>query len=439
MIPPSPRPTCDDDVLVRVEGVGKKFCRDLKKSLWYGMKDIAAELLPGERDLERHATLRPDEFWAVDDVSFELRRGECLGLIGRNGAGKTTLLKMLNGLIKPDKGRIEMRGRVGALIALGAGFNPILTGRENIYVNGSVLGLRKAEIDAKLEEIVEFAELGDFIDAPVQSYSSGMSVRLGFAVATTLDPDVLILDEVLAVGDAGFRHKCYHRINGLMSPAAVVLVSHSMDHIAHTSTRVAMLRQGVAEFFETPADGIAAYSSEMVTGCDGNDGGRIEEVYTPIRRAQVHLPAAPAQYGRPFLVEVDIESDTEISDAIFSFTAVNPAEQPVMCWHTSRHPGRLALRKGLQRLRIEIDPLLLHDGEYHWNFNATRRGSIEHFIWFMRAGHFQVVSDYRPIGNIPYLADTSKAELVTLEPPPAVADHDGFETAVDLGYRKLSR
>ena len=182
MIPTSTnRPTSDDDVLVRVEGVGKKFCRDLKKSLWYGMKDIAAEMLPGERDLERHANLRPDEFWAVDDVSFELRRGECLGLIGRNGAGKTTLLKMLNGLIKPDKGRIEMRGRVGALIALGAGFNPILTGRENIYVNGSVLGLSQAETSSpKLEEIIEFAEMGEFIDTPVQNYSSGMHAGSDF-------------------------------------------------------------------------------------------------------------------------------------------------------------------------------------------------------------------------------------------------------------------
>ena len=128
------------DVLVRVEGVSKKFCRDLKRSLWYGLKDTAADLL-GRNGV---SALRPDEFWAVDGVSLMLRRGECLGLIGRNGAGKTTLLKMLNGLIKPDKGRIEIRGRVGALISLGAGFNPILTGRENIYVNGSVLGLTKA-------------------------------------------------------------------------------------------------------------------------------------------------------------------------------------------------------------------------------------------------------------------------------------------------------
>ena len=122
----------------------------------------------------------------MNDVSFELKRGECLGLIGRNGAGKTTLLKMLNGLIKPDHGRIEMRGRVGALIALGAGFNPILTGRENIYVNGAVLGLTKREIDEKIEDIIDFAEIREFIDSPVQSYSSGMQVRLGFAVATAL-------------------------------------------------------------------------------------------------------------------------------------------------------------------------------------------------------------------------------------------------------------
>jgi lipopolysaccharide transport system ATP-binding protein len=131
-----------NDVLINVEGVSKKFCRSLKKSLWYGLKDITNEALGRNGG---HGQLYTEEFWALNNISFELRRGECLGLIGRNGAGKTTLLRMLNGLIKPDKGRIEMRGRVGALIALGAGFNPILTGRENIYINGSVLGLTSAK------------------------------------------------------------------------------------------------------------------------------------------------------------------------------------------------------------------------------------------------------------------------------------------------------
>ncbi|MEI8078291.1 MAG: ATP-binding cassette domain-containing protein, partial [bacterium] len=157
------------DVLVSVDQVSKKFCRSLKKSLWYGVRDVASEILGGN---QRERELRTGEFWAVKDVSFELKRGECLGLIGRNGAGKTTLLRMLNGLIKPDHGRITMRGRIGALIALGAGFNPVLTGRENIYVNGSVLGLAKREIDEKIGEIIDFAEIGEFIDTPVQNYSS---------------------------------------------------------------------------------------------------------------------------------------------------------------------------------------------------------------------------------------------------------------------------
>jgi lipopolysaccharide transport system ATP-binding protein len=230
------------ETLVKVENVSKKFCRNLKLSLWYGMKDLGNELLG--RSHNGAGKLRKDDFWAVNDISFELKRGDCLGLIGRNGAGKTTLLRMLNGLIKPDRGRIEMRGRVGALIALGAGFNPVLTGRENIYVNAAVLGLTKDETDAKFEKIVEFAELGEFIDSPVQSYSSGMTVRLGFAVATALEPDVLLLDEVLAVGDVGFRHKCHNRIIELTKKCAVIVVSHSMPNLTRISTDILLINKG---------------------------------------------------------------------------------------------------------------------------------------------------------------------------------------------------
>jgi lipopolysaccharide transport system ATP-binding protein len=190
--------------------------------------------------------LREDEFWAVKDISFELRRGECLGLIGHNGAGKTTLLKILNGLIRPDSGRIKISGRVGALIALGAGFNPILTGRENIYINGSVLGLSKSEIDEKLDEIIEFAEIGDFIDSPVQNYSSGMNVRLGFAVATSLDPDVLIIDEVLAVGDLGFQAKCFNLLNHKLKNSAVIFVSHAMPQVARVASKIMFMDQGLS-------------------------------------------------------------------------------------------------------------------------------------------------------------------------------------------------
>src|SRR5690606_19475321 len=179
--PSAPR---EQDVRVRVENLGKIFCQDLKRSLWYGAKDSLKDLIPGRtsgRSPGKDGTipLRKGEFWANQNISFELRKGECLGLIGHNGAGKTTLLKMLTGLIKPDVGRIEMRGRVGALIALGAGFNPILTGRENIYVNASVLGLTRREIDEKIDDIIDFSEIREFIDSPVQNYSSGMAVRLG--------------------------------------------------------------------------------------------------------------------------------------------------------------------------------------------------------------------------------------------------------------------
>jgi lipopolysaccharide transport system ATP-binding protein len=190
-----------NEVLIRCEGLSKKFCKDFKRSLWYGIKDVTSSF---SKKAQHHDVLRKDEFWAVKDISFELRRGECLGLIGHNGAGKSTLLKLLNGLITPDQGQVTMKGRVGALIELGAGFNPVLTGRENIYNNGAVLGFSKEEIDSKLEAIIDFSELRDFIDMPVQNYSSGMKVRLGFAVAAQMEPDILLIDEVLAVGDMGF-------------------------------------------------------------------------------------------------------------------------------------------------------------------------------------------------------------------------------------------
>jgi lipopolysaccharide transport system ATP-binding protein len=230
-----------DEVLVKVEGVSKKFCRDLKRSLWYGVKDISSELFGAKKN----GQLRPKEFWAVDDVSFELRRGECLGLIGHNGAGKSTLLKMLNGLIKPDKGTITMQGRIGALIELGSGFNPILTGRENIYNNGSVLGFSRKEIDAKFDSIVEFAELSEFIDTPVQNYSSGMKVRLGFAVAAQMEPDVLLIDEVLAVGDIGFSFKCFNRIFEMSNDCVTILVSHDMSKITRVATSTILMKSGI--------------------------------------------------------------------------------------------------------------------------------------------------------------------------------------------------
>ncbi|MCK4325438.1 ABC transporter ATP-binding protein, partial [bacterium] len=184
-----------NDIAIKVEHVSKKFCKRLRHTMLYGTVDIARSTLGL---LPHSGQLRVGEFWAVDDVSFELKRGETLGIIGPNGAGKTTVLKMLNGIFMPDKGKIIIKGRVGALIEVGAGFHPMLTGRENIYINGTILGMSKREIDKKFDDIVNFADIGDFIDSPVKHYSSGMYVRLGFAIAIHCEPDILLVDEVLA-------------------------------------------------------------------------------------------------------------------------------------------------------------------------------------------------------------------------------------------------
>jgi lipopolysaccharide transport system ATP-binding protein len=264
-------PSEADDVLVRVEGVGKRFCRNLKKSLFYGIQDITSDLLGRDRS---ESTLREDEFYANQGISFELRRGECLGLIGHNGAGKTTLLKMLNGLIKPDSGTITMRGRIGALIALGAGFNPILTGRENVYVAGSVLGLTKQEIDDKYDEIVAFAELEDSMESPVQNYSSGMQVRLGFAVATAMKPDVLLLDEVLAVGDVGFQAKCFNALAELRKKGVpFILVSHNMRQILRYCEKVVYLEHGEVKFHGDTQEGISHFLDDMNKGSASSSVG----------------------------------------------------------------------------------------------------------------------------------------------------------------------
>ncbi|WP_066377185.1 ABC transporter ATP-binding protein [Anabaena sp. CA = ATCC 33047] len=232
----------DSEVILSVKGVSKKFCRSFKRSLLYGVQDITTELLGIRKESEK---LRPNEFWALKDVSFELRRGEAVGLVGKNGSGKTTLLRIISGLIRPDSGYVEGKGRIAPLIALGAGFNPILTGRENIYANMSILGLSKKEIDERFDEVVDFAEIGDAIDAPVQSYSSGMAARLGFASAIHTNPDILLVDEVLAVGDMKFRVKCFHRLGKLRrNGTALILVSHDTNVILTACSSAVYLSGG---------------------------------------------------------------------------------------------------------------------------------------------------------------------------------------------------
>ena len=240
LLAPNPEPL--SDVILSVNGVSKRFCRDLKRSLFYGIQDIASEVL-AMRD--QATTLRPQEFWALKDVNLELRQGQALGLIGKNGSGKSTLLRVISGLIKPDAGIVEVTGLVAPLIALGAGFNPVLTGRENIFTNMSILGLSKEEIRDRFNDVVDFAEIGDAIDSPLQTYSSGMAARLGFACAIYTEPDILLIDEVLAVGDVKFRGKCYRRLAKLRDKGiSFILVSHSPNSILSLCETAVYLSRG---------------------------------------------------------------------------------------------------------------------------------------------------------------------------------------------------
>ena len=252
-----------DEILVDVSHVSKKFSRSLNKSMWYGLKDLGSAVFGSDQN---RSVLRKGEFWSVKDINFSLRRGECLGLIGRNGAGKSTLLKMLNGLIRPDEGTITMRGKVGALIELSAGFNPLLSGRENVYVNGQLLGFSKKEIDQKFKAIIDFAEIGEFIDSPVQNYSSGMKVRLGFAIAAQMEPDVLLIDEVLAVGDMGFVLKCLNKMDELRAKTAMIFVSHNMPMVSRMCTRICLLKEDKTIYqSDDVSEGITQYYAGFKT------------------------------------------------------------------------------------------------------------------------------------------------------------------------------
>ncbi|HEX7069431.1 MAG TPA: ABC transporter ATP-binding protein [Rhodothermales bacterium] len=256
--------------LVSVSNVSKKFCRDLKRSLRYGLQDVAAEFLPWTR--RDASALRRGEFWALQDVSFEMERGSALALLGPNGAGKSTMLKLLTGIIRPDAGEIRIRGKVASLIELGTGFNPVLNGRENIYINAAVLGFDRAYVDRLVDKIIDFAEIGEFVDAPVMSYSSGMYVRLAYAVAANLEPDVLLVDEVLAVGDASFRRKCIRHMKEYVEKGgSLIVVSHTPPLLEIVCNRSLVIDHGRVDFAGSISDGIDRYFALL--GTDSVESG----------------------------------------------------------------------------------------------------------------------------------------------------------------------
>ena len=381
------------EVAIKVEHLSKKYCKSLKRSMLYGVQDISRNMIGLGSHPDR---LRKKEFWAVNDVSFEVRKGETLGIIGPNGAGKTTLLKMLNGIFWPDKGKITVRGRVGALIEVGAGFHPLLTGRENIYINAAILGMSKKEVDKKFNDIVQFAEIGDFIDSPVKFYSSGMFVRLGFSVAVHCQPDILLVDEIIAIGDVGFRAKCYNVIADLMNSTAVILVSHSIPVIARYATKIMVMNRGQMFLPDRKVEGIRYYYNIY----SDNVGHHLMESH------QNHLidfkfvdemnneTNALAYGGKVYIkLRAQVLDETEP----VCHLAFLSQEQTIVATVRSNH-GDLFCHNGKLETTLEIDPFLLSPGLYKISILILDRFRQKHLIWHDAAFSLQVTGEHGDYG-----------------------------------------
>ncbi len=385
--------TTDNQVLVKVENLSKKFCKDLKTSLWYGVKDLASGLSGNRNDRE----LRPKEFWAVKDISFELRRGECLGLIGHNGAGKSTLLKILNGLINPDAGKVTIKGRVGALIELGAGFNPILSGRENIYNNGAILGFTRKEIDSKVEEIIDFAEIREFIDMPVQNYSSGMKVRLGFAVAAQMEPDVLIVDEVLAVGDLGFVLKCFKTIDTILPKTAIVFVSHGMPMISRICNQIILMDKGSAIFQgDNVGKAIDLYYNRFAN-VEQNiiySDGSVSLYKIELLNTRSELNGIPQiQWGDDFTLYIELKAEELQEIPEFYLTISDKEQRAVALLEPNNKTIDLKIENGRIKCKIIHHKIQMSKGTYSINFTAITIDNKTPLLRINNALNFQVVSE----------------------------------------------
>jgi lipopolysaccharide transport system ATP-binding protein len=357
-----------NEPVVTVRNLSKKFCSQLRTSLWYGLRDIATETWPGQQ--ARPARLRKAEFWSLQDVSFELHRGEALAIIGANGAGKSTLLKLLNGLIKPDAGSIRLLGQVGALIELGVGLDPLLTGRENVFVRASLMGVSRAQMLPLLPAIIDFTGLGEAIDMSVQFYSSGMVSRLAYAVAAHLHPDILLVDEVLAVGDFDFQRKCInHMMSYLAKGGSLILVSHQPHHIQSVCKRGIVLAKGHVAFSGSAVAALDYYFTQQLNALTaaGTRPGAIQlSVARPVAIEQVEL-AGPGgsplpQVGTALHLTLTYRAFGLQQNVGWSFF-IHTGDGNV-CITGVHHPEPTALRAGQHKLSCRLPRLPLTAGEY---------------------------------------------------------------------------
>lgn len=364
------------DTVIRVENLGKKYIIGHQKQERYtalrdvianGAKSVGQKLLkPLGKKMSDPAF---DEFWALKDVSFEIKKGDRIGIIGRNGAGKSTLLKILSRITEPTRGSIRIKGRVASLLEVGTGFHPELTGRENIYLNGAVLGMSQAEIKRKFDEIVAFAEVEKFLDTAVKRYSSGMYVRLAFAVAAHLEPEILIVDEVLAVGDAQFQEKCLGKMKEVSSQGRTVLfVSHSMEAISRLTNHCILLHKGTVQLKGHTEQAIVSY---LALGRPSSEKPAYYKSFNEncsnyIAWASVHTSDEQGihRWGKAIKFEFALQVTEPQEGLCFSFQVVNHLQQPLFYhwFFDSQAPFRKS--PGLFILTCYVPKLRLYMGSY---------------------------------------------------------------------------
>lgn len=367
-------------VVIRAEGLGKKYLIGHfdRPERYTALRDVLARTFRGlarsTMDMARGRQLvagdEVEEFWALKDVSFEVKRGDVVGIIGRNGAGKSTLLKILSRITEPSEGRLTLKGRVASLLEVGTGFHPELTGRENIYLNGAILGMTRAEILTKFDEIVAFAEVEKFLHTPVKRYSSGMYVRLAFAVAAHLEPEILIVDEVLAVGDAEFQRKCLGKMGEVAGQGRTVLfVSHNMAAVKSLTHRAIVIDAGRVAFSGSTDQAIRTYSG--VTGSRGGASqskswghGRYTSICAVRLLDKTGTPTGHYTSGAPLCVEIEFQTDGTRGLSC-EVLLLNQTKTKIALASLFQFQGRtLPTEKGVYRLVLPLAPLHLAAGQY---------------------------------------------------------------------------
>ncbi len=360
--------------LIQVCSVSKRFRRG---EHFDSLRDLIIGRLFRAR---RRRGALSDHFWAVHDVTFAVDAGECFGVIGHNGAGKSTLLKLMAGIMRPNRGRIDLHGRVAALIELSAGFHPDLTGRENVYLNAAIYGLKRAEVHRRFDEIVDFAGIEEFLDTPVKRYSSGMQARLGFSVAVHTDPRILLVDEVLSVGDLAFRARCMERINAfLRGGAAVVYVTHDLETVAGLCGRALLLTQGRAAFMGPAAEATARFHDANARAALLNSA----QDKSPVHVRGLRLlngcgrPVETASPGSRLCLEFDACYATDMAAPSYGLYVMRMSDHLTFYETSSSRLGvrtPSAARGGRHRVRMEFS-MNVAPGEYSIGFHVRDHDS----------------------------------------------------------------